>query len=62
MTSWQKQLHLRGIIEQNVKEAQATLISIGRLVKKIKEMRIDGVVRDDVGGAVEALKQVSPLF
>jgi hypothetical protein len=58
MTQWQKVNLMRSITESNLREAKGTLISITRLVARIKEMVINKEVRSDVEGAVNALQKV----
>jgi hypothetical protein len=60
MTQWQKVNLMRSITESNLREAKGTLISITRLVARIKEMVINKEVRSDVEGAVNALQKVKP--
>lgn len=50
---------MRSITESNLVDAKGTLISITRLVARIKEMVINSEVRADVDGAVNALQKVS---
>lgn len=49
-------------MRENEDEARKTLVGIGRLVAKIKEMQVGEAVRDRVLGAVERLEQVSVGF
>jgi hypothetical protein len=58
MDGWQKINFMRSIIGSNLQEATGTLISITRLVGRIKEMVIKREVRVDVEGAVNALQKV----
>jgi len=58
MDEWQKINFMRSIIGSNLQEATGTLISITRLVARIKEMVIKREVRSDVEGAVNALQKV----
>lgn len=58
MTQWQKVNLMRSVTESNLREAKETLISITRLVARIKEMVINKEVRSDVEGAVNALQKV----
>jgi len=58
MDGWQKINFMRSIIGSNLQEATGTLISITRLVARIKEMVIKREVRVDVEGAVNALQKV----
>jgi hypothetical protein len=58
MTQWQKVNLMRSITESNLRDAKGTLISITRLVARIKEMVINKEVRSDVEGAVNALQKV----
>lgn len=58
MMQWQKVNLMRSITESNLREAKGTLISITRLVARIKEMVINKEVRSDVEGAVNALQKV----
>lgn len=59
MTQWQKVNLMRSITDSNLREAKETLISITRLVARIKEMVINKEVRSDVEGAVNALQKAS---
>jgi phosphatidylinositol glycan class S len=50
---------MRSRMTENTLEARKTLVGIGRLVAKIKEMKVGAEVREMVIGAVERLEQVS---
>ena len=59
VTPWQKVNLMRSITDSNLVDAKGTLLSITRLVARIKEMVINKEVRTDVEGAVNALQKVS---
>jgi phosphatidylinositol glycan class S len=59
LNRWQLESVARQRMRENEDEARKTLVGIGRLVKKIKEMQVGEEVRGRVVGAVERLEKVS---
>jgi phosphatidylinositol glycan class S len=61
ISPWQIEQVMRMRTKENSEEARKTLAGIVRLVKKIKEMKVEEGVRDKVLGAVERLEQVTQI-
>lgn len=59
ISPWQLEQIYRARAAENSQEARKTLSGIVRLVKKIKEMKVEAGVRDTVEGAVKKIEEVS---